>query len=44
MAKKTLKTAKQKSTFWNNFILIVICVLWLVPILGILITSFRPSE
>ncbi len=44
MAKKTFKTDKQKSAFWNNFILIVICIIWLVPILGILITSFRPSE
>jgi len=44
MAKKTLRSAKQKSAFWNNFILIVICVIWLIPILGILITSFRPSE
>jgi alpha-glucoside transport system permease protein len=44
MAKKTLKTAKQTSAFWNNFVLIIICIIWLVPILGILITSFRPSE
>lgn len=44
MAKKTLKSAKQKSAFWNNFILIIICIIWLIPIIGILITSFRPSE
>jgi alpha-glucoside transport system permease protein len=44
MAKKTLKTEKQKSAFWNNFILIIICVVWLVPIVGILITSFRPPD
>ena len=44
MAKTTLKSAKQKSAFWNNFILIMICLIWLIPILGILITSFRPSE
>ena len=44
MAKKTLKTAKQKSAFWNNFVLIIICIIWLIPIFGILITSFRPSE
>lgn len=44
MAKKTLRSAKESSAFWTNFILIVICVIWLVPILGILITSIRPSE
>ena len=44
MAKHSQKTAKKTATFWTNFILIVICVIWLIPILGILITSFRPSE
>ena len=41
---KTLKKAKKNSAFWTNFVLIVICIIWLIPIVGILITSFRPSE
>ena len=30
--------------FLINLILIMICVVWLVPIVGVLITSFRHSE
>lgn len=38
------KSQKRSQQFWTNFILIIICIIWLVPILGILITSFRPSQ
>ncbi|MGI6276037.1 MAG: carbohydrate ABC transporter permease, partial [Brevefilum fermentans] len=31
-------------SFFINLVLIIICVAWMVPILGILITSFRHSE
>ena len=41
---KTMKKTKKNSAFWTNFVLIVICIIWLIPIVGILITSFRPSE
>lgn len=41
---KSQKSRKKSSGFWVNFILIVICIIWMVPIVGILITSFRPSE
>ena len=44
MAKTSQKNAKKIASFWTNFILIVICIIWLVPILGILITSFRQSQ
>ncbi|HPS32590.1 MAG TPA: carbohydrate ABC transporter permease [Anaerolineaceae bacterium] len=40
----SLKSHKASQSFWTNFVLIVICVLWMIPILGILITSFRPSD
>lgn len=43
MAKSAL-SKKKSSKFWINFVLIMICIIWMVPILGILITSFRPSE
>jgi len=41
---KGAKSQKRSQQFWTNFILIVICIVWMVPILGILITSFRPSQ
>ncbi|MFZ3070310.1 MAG: carbohydrate ABC transporter permease [Anaerolineaceae bacterium] len=41
---KSQQSHKKSSSFWINFILIVICIIWMVPIVGILITSFRPSE
>lgn len=41
---KSAKSQKKSSSFWINFVLIMICIIWMVPILGILITSFRPSE
>ena len=44
MAKTSQRNAKKIASFWTNFILIVICIIWLVPILGILITSFRQSQ
>ncbi len=41
---KSAKIQKRSQNFVVNLVLIVICVIWVVPILGILITSFRPSE
>lgn len=41
---KSVSSQKKSQGFIVNLVLIVICILWLVPILGILITSFRPSE
>lgn len=41
---KSAKTQKRSQSFIVNLVLIVICVVWVVPIVGILITSFRPSE
>ncbi len=41
---KSAKALKISGQFWTNFILIVICIVWMVPVLGILITSFRPSQ
>ncbi len=38
------KPHRATSSFFINLILIVICVVWMVPIVGVLITSFRPSE
>src|SRR5450759_3340944 len=43
MAAISYKAQKIRSSLLTNLILIVICLLWLVPIIGILITSFRPS-
>ena len=39
-----LKSQKALSNFFINLTLIIICVVWLVPTLGIFITSFRNSE
>jgi alpha-glucoside transport system permease protein len=41
---KSAKSQKKSQNFIVNFVLIIICIVWLVPIVGILITSFRPSE
>lgn len=38
------KSSKRTSDFLVNAILIVICIIWLVPTLGIFITSFRFSQ
>jgi len=44
MAGKSYKAQKGRASFLTNLILVIICVIWLVPIIGILITSFRPSS
>jgi len=41
---KSAFTKKRASQFWINFVLTAICIIWMIPIIGILITSFRPSE
>ncbi len=41
---KSANSHKKSQNFWVNLILVVICILWMVPILGILITSFRQSQ
>ncbi|MFU8827103.1 MAG: carbohydrate ABC transporter permease [Brevefilum sp.] len=41
---KSASSQKKSQGYIVNLVLIVICIIWLVPILGILITSFRPSE
>ncbi len=38
------KTQKTLSSLLVNGILVVICILWFIPTLGVLITSFRNSE
>jgi len=40
---KSAKSKKKSQNFWVNFILILICLVWMIPILGILVTSFRQS-
>jgi alpha-glucoside transport system permease protein len=37
------KPRRAASSFLINLVLIIICVIWMVPIVGVLITSFRPS-
>ncbi len=44
MSAKGYKSQKTASSILVNTILIVICLLWTVPTLGILFTSFRQSE
>jgi alpha-glucoside transport system permease protein len=44
MSAKGYKSQKTASSILVNTILIVICLLWTVPTVGILITSFRQSE
>ncbi len=41
---RSYKGQKALSNFFVNLTLIIICVIWLVPTLGIFITSFRNSE
>ncbi len=41
---KSFKSKKKLSQFFVNLVLIIICIGWMVPIVGILITSFRQSE
>lgn len=38
------KKKRRTSAFWVNFVLILICAIFIIPILGIFITSFRQSE
>jgi alpha-glucoside transport system permease protein len=45
MAKdKSVKTQKLSSSLLVNGILILICLFWVVPTIGILVTSFRDSQ
>jgi len=46
MAAKPASFSKEKrrSSFLINLVLILICVLWLVPTFGVLVTSFRQSS
>jgi len=41
---KSFKSQKISSQIITNLILIIICLIWLVPIFGVLITSFRQSQ
>jgi alpha-glucoside transport system permease protein len=41
---KSAKSQKRTQSLVVNLVLIIICIVWLVPIFGVLITSFRPSE
>ncbi|MBI2330878.1 MAG: carbohydrate ABC transporter permease [Chloroflexi bacterium] len=41
---KSLQTKNNLSNFLVNFTLILICLIWIVPTLGVFITSFRNSE
>ncbi len=44
MSTKSLKGQKRRSSFLINGALILICAIWLVPTLGVFITSFRDSQ
>lgn len=46
MVIKTQSFARQRriSSLLINLILIVICIIWLIPVIGLLITSFRNSQ
>lgn len=41
---KSAKSQRKSQSIIVNLVLIIVCFVWLVPIFGILITSFRPSE
>jgi alpha-glucoside transport system permease protein len=43
-AARSFKQQRRISSLLVNGALIVICTLWIIPALGVLITSFRPSE
>jgi alpha-glucoside transport system permease protein len=42
--KKSLHTQKLTSSILVNAVLIIICMFWIIPAFGVLVTSFRPSE
>jgi alpha-glucoside transport system permease protein len=44
MTSKSLKGEKRKSSFVINGVLILISAIWLIPTIGVLITSFRQSQ
>lgn len=44
MASNSLKGQKRQSSFIINAILIVISMIWFIPTLGVLVTSFRQSQ
>ncbi len=44
MATSSLKGQKRRSSLIINGVLILICLVWLVPTLGVFITSFRDSQ
>ncbi|NMB68648.1 MAG: ABC transporter permease subunit [Chloroflexi bacterium] len=45
MAAKSASPRNRKSSgFWINFVLIVICIIWLIPTVGVFITSFREPQ
>jgi alpha-glucoside transport system permease protein len=43
-SKKSLDRQKKVSNFFINLVLIIISLIWIVPTLGVLVTSFRNSE
>ncbi len=44
MATSSLKGQKKRSSLIINGVLILVCLIWLVPTLGVFITSFRDSQ
>ncbi len=44
MATRSLKGQKRQSSFIINAVLIVISMIWFIPTLGVLVTSFRQSQ
>ncbi len=42
--KTSLDRQKKLSNFFVNFVLILICIIWIVPTLGVFVTSFRNSQ
>lgn len=40
---KSLSSQKKSASFLTHLVLILICILWFVPVMGILVTSFRQS-
>jgi len=44
MATSSLKGQKRQSSFIINAVLIIISLIWFIPTLGVLVTSFRQSQ